>query len=329
MLKVTLDSVAPLQRLADSIGTPPCPTEEGVVGVPDYFRLIQRLSVRAADEACRMSSRPLAVGTMDYMVERVREADDLEDAMRRVARAYNLIHGGDFNRVEHREGRLAYVVDDHAFAYAPGVRLEESCTLVEGILIFLHAMFGLALARDLDAHVLRVRTRRPERTEADGLLRFWRAPVRCDAAVFSLDYAAEAGRLPIRADGLESVDDVYDAVAALTAGPDADGGGADFLGRVVDALASGVRGQPAVARRLGVSVATLRRRLDAAATSFRTLRARALDGSARALLDAGRDVEQVAQLLGFADGRSFSRAFKSWNGLTPTAYAGRDGRLRP
>lgn len=321
-LTVRLDHVEPLRRLALSTGDVPADADGGIA-VADYFRLVQRLSLRAGDEACRMSARPLAVGTTDYMVETVREAGDLEDAMRRVARAYNLIHGGDFNRVERRDGRLAYVVDDHAFGYAAGVRLQDSCTLVEGILIFLHAMFGLGVGRDLDALLLRVRTRRPERTEADGLLGVWRAPVRCGAAVFALDYVAEAARLPILRDGLQAVDDVYDAVARFSAQREEGGAEADFLERAVGAIASGVRTQPAVARRLGVSVATLRRRLDASGAGFRELRVRALDQSARALLDAGREVEQVAELLGFADGRSFSRAFKSWNGVTPAAWTAR------
>ncbi len=322
-LRVRLDHVEPLRRLALSTGDPPPPGTDGAITVSDYFRLVQRLSLRAGDEACRMSARPLAVGTTDYMVEMVRGAVDLEDAMRRVARAYNLIHGGDFNRVERRDGRLAYVVDDHAFGYTAGVRLQDSCTLVEGILIFLHTMFGLGLGRDLDTLLLRVRTRRPERTDADGLLRFWRAPVRCAAPVFALDYAAEAARLPVRPGGLEAVDDVYDAVARLAAARDGGAPDADFLDRAVDAIASGVQGQPAVARRLGVSVATLRRRLDASGASFRALRVRALDHSARALLAGGREVEQVAEILGFADARSFSRAFKAWNGETPTAWSER------
>lgn len=324
-LTVRLDRVEPLRRLALSAGEAHAGADDGIA-VAEYFRLVQRLSLQAGDEACRMSARPLAVGTTGYMVETVREAADLEDAMRRVARAYNLIHGGDYNRVERRDGRLAYVVDDHAFGYAAGVRLQDSCTLVEGILVFLHAMFGLGVGRDLDALLLRVRTRRPERTEADGLLGVWRAPVRCGAAVFSLDYAAEAARLPVRREGLEAVDDVYDAVAQLSAVRGEDGAGTDFIDRTVGAIASGLRDQPAVARRLGVSVATLRRRLDASGAGFRELRVRALDQSARALLGAGREVEQVAELLGFADGRSFSRAFKAWNGMTPAAWTARARR---
>jgi AraC-like DNA-binding protein len=53
---------------------------------------------------------------------------------------------------------------------------------------------------------------------------------------------------------------------------------------------------------------------------FRELRAEALNDQARALLDGRCALLDVAEALGFADGRSFARAFKSWNGITPSSY---------
>ena len=44
--------------------------------------------------------------------------------------------------------------------------------------------------------------------------------------------------------------------------------------------------------------------------------------SAGTLLAARRHPADVAEQLGFADGRSFARAFKMWNGTTPARYAG-------
>ncbi|MBT6320148.1 MAG: helix-turn-helix transcriptional regulator, partial [Porticoccaceae bacterium] len=36
-------------------------------------------------------------------------------------------------------------------------------------------------------------------------------------------------------------------------------------------------------------------------------------------------VEQVADIVGFTESRSFTRAFKHWTGLTPRAYCKREG----
>jgi hypothetical protein len=85
---------------------------------------------------------------------------------------------------------------------------------------------------------------------------------------------------------------------------------------------SGVFEQVAIAKRLGVSVPTLRRRLQAEGQpSFRVLHDRALNRAARALLAQRHHPKEVAEELGFCDLRSFSRAFKRWNETTPAAYA--------
>jgi AraC-like DNA-binding protein len=93
------------------------------------------------------------------------------------------------------------------------------------------------------------------------------------------------------------------------------------LGVVCDAFSENVYGEAAVARRAGVSAATLRRRLAAEGVpSFRELRDRALSQAARTLLERHVSPGDVAEQLGFSDLRSFGRAFKRWSGVTPAAF---------
>ena len=76
-----------------------------------------------------------------------------------------------------------------------------------------------------------------------------------------------------------------------------------------------------VARKLGVSVRSLRRYLLAEGKTFAELTADALACLAkRALLDERRTISQTAEELGFADETSFHRAFKRWTGTTPMQY---------
>jgi AraC-like DNA-binding protein len=67
--------------------------------------------------------------------------------------------------------------------------------------------------------------------------------------------------------------------------------------------------------------ATLRRRLESEGASFRDLRRDTLNEAAKRLLRRRSSVAEVAEELGFSDFRSFNRAFKAWNGVTPKAYA--------
>jgi AraC-like DNA-binding protein len=83
-------------------------------------------------------------------------------------------------------------------------------------------------------------------------------------------------------------------------------------------------GMDAVARELNMSPRTLRRRLEEAGTSYRSLVDEVRETLAEELLDTGAlSVEDVAIRLGYAEASSFIYAFRRWKGITPAAYARR------
>jgi AraC-like DNA-binding protein len=77
----------------------------------------------------------------------------------------------------------------------------------------------------------------------------------------------------------------------------------------------------AVARGLGISVRSLRRRLEAEGTSYNTVVNESLGILAKQLIrNNSGSVQEIAFEMGFADTSSFHRAFKRWTGMTPRAY---------
>lgn len=99
---------------------------------------------------------------------------------------------------------------------------------------------------------------------------------------------------------------------------------------VLDGAGSGRHDMPTVARALGVSARSLRRRLAEEGTSFRDVVDEALGALAKRLVsDEERPIEAAAYAMGFAHPSAFHRAFKRWTGATPAAARARGGSKAP
>ena len=83
-----------------------------------------------------------------------------------------------------------------------------------------------------------------------------------------------------------------------------------------------------VARALGLSVRSLRRRLVAEGLSYTDVANDALAMAAKTyLVNEQYSIQETAREMGFSDAKAFHRAFKSWTGMTPDAFRNsRSGR---
>lgn len=100
--------------------------------------------------------------------------------------------------------------------------------------------------------------------------------------------------------------------------------GAELAARVRARLLQGPPPLPdaeQTARSLHLSARALRRRLRSEGTSFRSLVRDVREQLAcRYLGEGGLTVDEVSRLLGYSEPAAFSRAFKRWTGVSPSAY---------
>ena len=89
-------------------------------------------------------------------------------------------------------------------------------------------------------------------------------------------------------------------------------------------LADGGATIPLIARQMGMSDRTLRRRLAGEGETFRDLLAKVRRDVCEIYLnEPDRTMSEIAQLLGYSEHSAFIRAFRGWFGVTPTEYLGR------
>lgn len=294
------------------------------IALADYFRILERFSVALRDESCGLTARPLMLGATELVLASLSDCKHLQGVMRSVARTYNILHGGPYNRVELRPDRITYVVDDTAFPYAEKADPERILFRLNCVLVFLHALLTL-VAGDAVAGYLRQVHTKSDRSGGSGFTSFWGVPIRWHAPVYALDYDPRAAGLTVESQALPSSRAIYRRMIELAeSGYHTRTSAHSVLGAIHAAFSDNVFSQSAVASRAGISVATLRRRLEAEGLpGFRELHDRALSQAACTLLEKRMAPVEVAEQLGFSDLRSFSRAFLRWNGLTPAAFAKR------
>ena len=91
--------------------------------------------------------------------------------------------------------------------------------------------------------------------------------------------------------------------------------------QIIDHLPSGVPSQKKIAQSLNLSLRSMQRQLHREKTTFKSALEDIRKTLARQYLkDSPRSIGEIAYLLGFSEPSSFVRAFKRWNGKTPSQY---------
>ncbi|GIX18013.1 MAG: transcriptional regulator [Rhodothalassiaceae bacterium] len=314
-----------LARCAREQGRRPPLQSPPVLGLADYFFLMERVACETGDETLLLSQRPLVAGTFHFVLSRTRRADTLADTLKDMADSFNYLHGGPYNTVANRDGVIKYAIDNTKFPYKERLSSAESNSLMECILILMHNLFSFICQTNLDDYLLAVWTKRKHDPDSPvpGHLGIFTQRICWGRPAYALLYKAEAGLLSpsVQLKDLPKPHAIYGVIASIIR--ERESGGVwhrSWTGRVRAALHRGCTSLEDVAAALHVAPRTLRRHLRSEGARFRQLRAELTNERARLLLAQGWSVDRVAEDLGYADTRSFRRAFVSWNGMTPAAF---------
>jgi AraC-like DNA-binding protein len=305
---------APLQAMqlpADLLDDP-----NGFIDPVQVWQLFSSLGLALNDEHFNLESRPVPAGTTELLVARAMHARTLGEAMNALAGAANLVLPDVRFSVKRRLDELHFCMG------FPEEDNEARQILLEMSAIPFHATFRWLTGAPLP--VRRFRTARSRPSRATHFLAVFNCSVQFEGTGIDIVYARELESIPLIARELA---DWRTGIYPMFL-EDLDRRRAQFTGSVLTtyverALRNGIGNQGVIAASAGMAEATLRRKLRAERTSFRALSDRVLADIAAQEVGSGATIEAIAERLGYADARSFRRAFQRVFGESPTELRAR------
>jgi AraC-like DNA-binding protein len=265
------------------------------------------------DEALGWFSRRLPWGSLGMLCRASLPSPDLEVALKRWFRHHRLLGDDILLRLD-VAGRTAVVSVDERRDFGP---MREFC-----LVSYLRYVHGYACwVIDSRLSLLEVGFPFPRPAHGSVYPLLFPGPVSFDAAQAHFSFDARYLSLPQRRDDAALRKMLSNALPLTVLQYRRDRLLVERVRRLVAEDPTGGWDAGTVARALHVSVRTLHRHLRQEGASLQALkddvrRDRALELLAR----SERPMKQVANEVGFADEKSFARAFKAWTGRSPGAY---------
>lgn len=291
----------------------------------DFFRIEGEVARRMDDLTAHLSERKLTYETGAFVTTQMNQSSTLNEAVQNLAQYFNMMHGERYNTVRTTDRTITLIIDDTEFPYTMKDDPDMVHFVGECVLIKVQCLLDSFSAGLADAALRRVSIKRPQSEDGPGHLEFWSAPVAFGQNHYELCFDRDLAheRMPISSSIDLSSEGVFSRVIAYLEHRTPTSQQPSFKALTLDLIRNGMTQQDAVAHRLSISVATLRRRLEEEGTSFRELTNDHFLEEATSLLKKGYSVAQASEALNYSDVRAFNRAFKRWKGETPAKYAQR------
>lgn len=280
---------------------------------------------RVEDESYGVAPAPVPRGSFGLLMAAASQGDDLADALQRFSEAAKILRRDLVIKVLRSRNRLQLSIA------AAGERTARKEFMVELFAVTVQCALRWLTGKRL--RPLNVRVSEPMPGFERSVLPVFCCPTLRGGVGVTFSYApdcAQAPLLPVKyqhwaaAEFGEFMRLLEEAAHDITT--NGAGAHAVIVNQVADLIAAGVVSESAAASQLGMSTASLRRRLAEGGASFRALLADAQRVAASTLLVTDKTFEDIAAELGFSDTRSLRRACQRWFGMTPVEY--RRGRLR-
>lgn len=274
-------------------------------------------AVAVTDDACfgLTASQHFNVASLHGLGFAWLASDTLVDAMQRMVRYFKVATTATGLSLDLVDNRYALRIDATIPGAAPA---PASMDFAAGVII---ALCRLSIGESFRPLRVCLAHPPPDPGCTERLIQALRTRIEFDTEAMVVEIARDPAETPLPFRNQELAHANENVLIRYLAELDRSAVGARVKARLVDALPAGAVSEKAMADSLHMSTRSLQRRLRDEDTTYKQL----LDTTrhelaVRYLGPSGMSVTEVTYLLGFSDPSNFSRAFKRWQGLSPSAY---------
>lgn len=285
---------------------------EGRIPAAAFAKLWLAVARATNDEFFACDQRPLQVGSYATLCHLTLHTRTLRQAMIRGLRLMNLLLADTRLRLE-VQGSVASLLFDTR-PEAPRVFAHET------LFVLLHGLFCWLVGRRLTVRRAAFAYAPPSWAAEYPVI--YSRQISFKAAVTQFDFAAVDLAAPVVQTERTAKEFLRHAPANIIVKYKNAESLSAYVRRQLQHAAPGTTPDfAALAQGLGMSLSTLRRKLDAEGTSYRLLKdGLRRDLALRQLTQTRRSIAEIALGLGFAEASAFHRAFRGWTGVSPGEY---------
>jgi AraC-like DNA-binding protein len=268
----------------------------------DFWRCCAQNILLMDDESHGIAAQKVPRGSLSVLVSAAKEADDLGGALRRLVEAAHWVRRDCHMALSRGRGVLRFTIHGAGEDAEPSLRAE---IYAECFATVIHCALRWMAGRRLDP--VKVRGGALLRGMDGTLLDALGAPLERRGGGVAIDYALADMALPVLSQKYTAWGEAEFASFVAMLGEEEHEAPDAILAETWAQFERGHFAQDQVAAALGMSLATLRRRLAASGPGFRDLSARYRVARLRDLLATDMAMGDIAERLGLSDERSLRR----------------------
>ncbi len=291
------------------------------VTAQQYTQLVRNIWHEMEDEYMGLGQASSPVGSFEMMCHTVIHCPNLEKAMRRAFRFYDLF--------ENLAGIKLHVDDEFATIVVDESKLNDpDHFLIESIMVIWHRFGSWLIGRRI--HLQDVSFRFDEPDTHNQYKRLYNCKVNFNAEYSGMRFPVKFLKESLTQNEASLRTFIKESPADLLAKPDEGNSLVAKIRSIIgDDMSQDLPNFDTVAQALHTSPQTLRRRLKEEGLTYQELKDQMRRDSALFYLERGDlSIQVVAEKLGFSEPSTFHRAFKKWTGMTPGAYRQNEDSLK-